>query len=352
MDSYFKITGSYPYKLNKSSENTPWRINTSPIDLDIKWTLTGSKGPLIILINGFQEGNNPNSKIVKTLSQFHRVLMVDIPGHINGKPPLLSFTEEAKIINSICTSIKDDSNIDFKSVNVVAFSLGGFIALALAEIMEINNLMMIGTPSGSSPDILKYLLHPKDSTTFAKLTTPSLNPRIVDLLGRSMSVNLTKDEEEERVTWCQMINRDHIIGAIPKKEFNNIDITSLLKNEILIPFCFDEEYYQVNYVKLEELNLIDDCRNIIFSEFTKEQDRDSLLNICERYNKIAPRVNNFIYCHGEMDPLVCRSTIKGRIHAKGELKTHKGGHFVTLQREVKIEDIIEKTLINGHGVAI
>lgn len=344
--------GYVKYNVVKSSSDSPWRNMSEDLSIKVNWHLVGEGNSVIILINGFQEENDPVSKIVRKLAEDYRVLMVDIPGHIDGKPPILSFNEGADLIVKSYKRVKKRFNITSNTVDVCAFSLGGCIALAIKEQLDVDHMIMIGTPSGACPNILKLLESPESTTEFAKITTPGLHPRLLDMMS-DWNYTLEEKEQTERSMWAEILNRDHIIGAIPKDELEGLDIKLLVERELLIPFERDGDYMQINCRALMDQGLVEGHGVVkLPEEYEFNFHRKRILSLIDRYLLFKPIANKFIYCHGENDPLVCKSSIRARIPSSSELITHPGGHFVTLERSVKIERFITNTLLTSKAISL
>jgi len=94
----------------------------------VKYSDVG-KGNAIVLLHGYLETGEVWNPLEKLLSENHRVLSVDLPGHggseVTGEPHSVEY-----IADAVRAVVKDAGE---KKVLLVGHSLGGYVTLAFAE---------------------------------------------------------------------------------------------------------------------------------------------------------------------------------------------------------------------------
>jgi pimeloyl-ACP methyl ester carboxylesterase len=94
----------------------------------INYHVTG-EGPAVVLIHGFLESTWMWKDIAPVLAKKHKVICVDLPGH--GASESIGYVhtmeEMAEAVMAVCKELK------LRKVAVVGHSMGGYVALALAE---------------------------------------------------------------------------------------------------------------------------------------------------------------------------------------------------------------------------
>ncbi|UJP66257.1 alpha/beta fold hydrolase [Mongoliitalea daihaiensis] len=99
----------------------------------INFKKTG-QGPHLLLIHGFCESLDMWDHWVPTLAQYYTVYTIDLPGF--GQSPLLPHTTS---LESIAVAICDwMEEVDMVNPVIIGHSLGGYVTLALAELMGIH----------------------------------------------------------------------------------------------------------------------------------------------------------------------------------------------------------------------
>ena len=88
------------------------------------------KGRTIVLLHGFLESLEVFDELSDKLSKSFRVISVDLPGH--GQTPNIGYVHSMELIAECAKSVLD--SIGVKKYVVVGHSMGGYIALAFAEL--------------------------------------------------------------------------------------------------------------------------------------------------------------------------------------------------------------------------
>ncbi|MEE9349635.1 MAG: alpha/beta fold hydrolase [Flavobacteriaceae bacterium] len=146
-------------------------------NIKINYSSSG-KGPVVVLLHGFLENKTMWQEIVPSLAQKNRVITIDLLGH--GKTDNLSYVHtmeaQAKMIKAMLNHLK------LRRYFIIGHSLGGYIALAFAELFPktIKGLCLMN--STALPDTFEKKINreraiamvKKNATIFIKLAIPNL----------------------------------------------------------------------------------------------------------------------------------------------------------------------------------
>lgn len=236
------------------------------------------KGTAVVLLHGFLENKTMWDKYVSALSKYHRVITIDLLGH--GETECLGYVhtmeDQADMIFAVLISLR------IRKIVLVGHSMGGYVALAFAELY---------------PDYVKGLL-------------------LLNSTSRA-------DSDERK------INRDRAIKAVKQNHTNfvRISITNLFSEdnrEILAK--------EIEKVKLQALNT--PLQGIVASlEGMKiRKDREVLLHF-------APYPIQLVL--GEKDGvLIYPETIDQIEGTKVELTTFPDGHMSHIENEKELKIVL------------
>ncbi len=114
---------------------------------EVSYTDTG-KGSAIFLLHGFLESNTMWATIQETLAKKHRVITLDLLGH--GQSGCVGYIhtmeDQADMLYTLMSLLR------LRKISLVGHSMGGYIALAFAELYpdHVKNLVLIN--STARPD--------------------------------------------------------------------------------------------------------------------------------------------------------------------------------------------------------
>ena len=136
------------------------------------------KGPVLVLLHGFLEDYSMWNIIAKSLSKSHRVICPDLMGH--GKTDNIgyihSMEEQAKMLRFLLAQLK------VRQCVVIGHSMGGYIALAFAELYHemMLGLCLMNSTSYADTDEKKHnrdraiAAVKQNHKTFIRIAIPSL----------------------------------------------------------------------------------------------------------------------------------------------------------------------------------
>ena len=159
--------------MEKINSDTTFNYKNS----NISYTTNG-KGSVVVLLHGFLENKEMWHEIIPVISKKHRVITIDLLGH--GKSDNLNYVhtmeEQAAMVKTLLQHLK------LRRVTLIGHSLGGYIALAFAELFSENTKGIVLMNSTALPDSLEkkknrehaIALVKKNKDIFIKMAIPNL----------------------------------------------------------------------------------------------------------------------------------------------------------------------------------
>ena len=115
-------------------------------DTKIFYTVTGS-GNAVIFLHGFLENLTMWSEFSKMLSETNKVIAIDLPGF--GQSGIISNNHSMSIMANVVNAVIKNEKIS-KCI-IVGHSMGGYVALAFAELFEdkLNGIILFHSQAAS-----------------------------------------------------------------------------------------------------------------------------------------------------------------------------------------------------------
>ena len=140
------------------------------------YTSEGS-GPAVVFIHGFLEDHTMWNNFREILANSCRVICVDLPGHGNSA---LNVKPELEAYAAAVFKVLDKEQIT--TATVVGHSMGGYVALAMAELAKdrIGKLVLLNSTPFDDPEERKLkrqqaiAVIEQDPELFVKTVIPSL----------------------------------------------------------------------------------------------------------------------------------------------------------------------------------
>ncbi len=117
------------------------------MDKNIHYTLSG-KGKAVVLLHGFLESSTMWSKLVPFLAKKNKVICIDFPGF--GKSSCLTEIHSMELLAKVIKDVLDEAKI--KKATLIGHSMGGYVALAFAELFPDKLQSIILLNSGTLSD--------------------------------------------------------------------------------------------------------------------------------------------------------------------------------------------------------
>lgn len=193
-------------------------------NIPVFFTSEGS-GRAVILLHGFLENSSMWKEIAPVLAQKNRVICIDLLGH--GKTGNLGYVhtmeEQAQLVKFVLNHLK------LRKYTFIGHSMGGYIALAFAELYpnSIKGLCLMNSTAMADPEEKKanrdraIAAVKKSPRTFVKLAIPNLFAEENRSKFPKEIVEITKQALE--------ISQQGIIAALEGMKIRK-DRTSILKS--------------------------------------------------------------------------------------------------------------------------
>ena len=112
---------------------------------------TYGKGSAVVLLHGFLESSTMWKPLLPELSKNHFVITIDFPGH--GKSDVISEVHSMELMAEVVNEILQ--NLQIPSATFIGHSMGGYVALAFAEMFQekIEKLILLNsTPAADAEE--------------------------------------------------------------------------------------------------------------------------------------------------------------------------------------------------------
>ena len=154
----------------------------------ISYSDTG-KGNTVVLLHGFLENQTMWQDLVPELSKKHRIITIDLLGH--GETECLGYVHSMEINADVIQAVL--SKLRIRKATFVGHSMGGYVALAFAELYpeSMRALVLLNSTSYADSEVRKanrdraIKAVKKDCTTFirfsiANLFSPDNRERLIE----------------------------------------------------------------------------------------------------------------------------------------------------------------------------
>ena len=115
--------------------------------IKVRYTDTG-KGRVLVLLHGFLGSHKMWDEYVSSLSGQFRVITIDLPGH--GETPAIGYYHSMEMMAQCVKTVLDEAGV--RRYVLAGHSMGGYVALAFAELFPENLKGLCLVHSTSYPD--------------------------------------------------------------------------------------------------------------------------------------------------------------------------------------------------------
>ncbi len=184
-----------------------------------------SDGPVVLFIHGNNCAKESFEKQFKdSVLSSYRLMALDLPGH--GESSKMEGFYSLKGLASVVVEFAQKLKLD-KPI-LVGHSLGGHVAIQIANDMEISGLVISQTPPLNSVDDMAKGFNPSEALNF--LFTPDLTGDQKTILAESLAGDQELQEKVVKwVTCCDPRFRELLGTSIACSSFGEIDILDCLK---------------------------------------------------------------------------------------------------------------------------
>lgn len=168
------------------------------------------KGRVIVLLHGFLESLEVFDELSTKLSKTFRVISVDLPGH--GQTPAIGYIHTMELMAECAKSVLDSLGI--RKYVVVGHSMGGYVALAFAEMFPQNTAGFCLFHSTAMPDTEEKK---KDRDRVAEIVMNDHTQFVSDLIPKlfaSENISLLKDEVAKAKQIALNTPKEGIVAAL------------------------------------------------------------------------------------------------------------------------------------------
>ena len=131
-------------KTRRASERSPRRVSFPALDPRFTPMHRGGDGPPLVLLHGFTDTWRTWELVLPALERRHDVLAPTLPGHAGG-PPLDGDVSDATYVDFVEQAMDDAG---FETADIVGNSLGGYLALRVAERGRARSVVALAPAGG------------------------------------------------------------------------------------------------------------------------------------------------------------------------------------------------------------
>lgn len=168
------------------------------------------KGRVIILLHGFLESLEIFDELSTKLSKTFRVISIDLPGH--GQTPTIGYVHSMELMAECVKAVLD--SLELRKYIVVGHSMGGYVALAFAELFPQHVAGLCIFHSTAMPDSEEKK---KDRDRVAEIIKQDHTQFVSDLIPKLFAkenLSLLKNEVEKAKQIALATPKEGIVAAL------------------------------------------------------------------------------------------------------------------------------------------
>ena len=168
------------------------------------------KGRVIVLLHGFLESLELFEEFSDKLSKTFRVISIDLPGH--GQTPSIGYVHSMELMAECAKTVLD--SIGLRKYVVVGHSMGGYVALAFAELFPQNVSGLCLFHSTAMPDSEEKK---NDRDRVAEIVMNDHTQFVSDLIPKLFAqgnISLLKDEVAKAKAIAINTSKEGIVAAL------------------------------------------------------------------------------------------------------------------------------------------
>jgi pimeloyl-ACP methyl ester carboxylesterase len=175
----------------------------------IVYDVVGDGHPAIVLIHGYPLDRSVWAEVVPLLADRATVLSVDLPGFGASAPPLDGDLSMARLAGDVA-DVLDAEGID--AAVIVGLSMGGYVALAFAELHpgRVRALALVGAKTEPDGTEAKAARDAQSASILAEGRTTVVGP----LLGALLAPDATMQERARLRTMIEATPYETFVGAL------------------------------------------------------------------------------------------------------------------------------------------
>lgn len=193
-------------------------------NIQVNYTSSG-KGSAIVLLHGFLENNSMWGDLIPILSKRNKIITVDLFGH--GKTGNLGYIhtmeEQATMVRSLLKTL------NIRKTTLIGHSMGGYVALAFAELFPKNTKGICLMNSTAYPDSPEKKINRDRAIEVVKQNHKTFVRLSIPLLFSEENQTTLKKEVEVVISEALKISKQGIIASLEGMKIRK-DRTAILKN--------------------------------------------------------------------------------------------------------------------------
>jgi pimeloyl-ACP methyl ester carboxylesterase len=178
-------------------------------NIRVRYSDTG-RGRVIVLLHGFPESLEIWDEFSVKLSKHFRVIAIDLPGH--GETPCIGYVHSMDLMAQCVKQVMD--SLGLRKYIVVGHSMGGYAALAFAELFHDNLSGLCLFHSTSMPDSPEKKKDRDRGIALVKKDAKHYVNELIANLFAEENVPLYKEEIRELKQIGRQTSRQGIINAL------------------------------------------------------------------------------------------------------------------------------------------
>ncbi len=168
------------------------------------------KGRVIVLLHGFLESLEIWEGYSDRLSKTFRVILIDLPGH--GQSPCLGYVHSMELMAECVKSVMDSLNL--RKYVVIGHSMGGYVALAFAELFPEHVSGLCLFHSTAMPDSEEKKKDRDRVAAIVKKDHKLFVSELIPKLFAAENIPLLKSEVEKAKQIALHTSKEGIVAAL------------------------------------------------------------------------------------------------------------------------------------------
>ncbi len=177
--------------------------------VQVRFSDTG-KGRVLVLIHGFPETLEIWEEFSVKLSRHFRVIAIDLPGH--GATPCVGYVHPMELMAQCVKAVME--SLGLRRFLMVGHSMGGYVALAFAELFPDNLTGLCLFHSNSLADSAEKKADRDRAIALVKKNPRHYVNELIPTLFAPQNVQLYKEDIRELKHMAQGISRQGIVNAL------------------------------------------------------------------------------------------------------------------------------------------
>jgi pimeloyl-ACP methyl ester carboxylesterase len=168
------------------------------------------KGRAIVLLHGFLESAEIWSGYAEKLSKVYKVILIDLPGH--GRSDCFGYVHRMELMAQSVKAVMD--SLHLRRYLVLGHSMGGYVALAFAELFSENVKGLVLFHSTALADTREKKRDREKAIEFVKKYPLEFTQEATKKLFAPLNIDLFRDKVEHAQSISKETSQQGIIAAL------------------------------------------------------------------------------------------------------------------------------------------